>query len=194
MYLKNKIMAVNKAYIAVVVVLSLLCLVATMGWLTTKQDLRAAQIINVQYACSLKEAKSANETLARQNNQLAKYYSKVIEGLEKKLDGAKEYGSYWWDRAHPREFESLEKCKAWLAEDDTDSTIHYVFGSGSWTDYNCDDYSVALVRNAREDGYEVSTQINGDHMINSTVIGNEIYFIEPQADKVWLVGYRDKIK
>ena len=193
MYLK-KIMAVKKTYIAVVVVLSLLCLVAGMGWLTTEQDLRAAQIINEQYAYSLKEAKSANETLARQNNQLAKYYSNVIGGLEKKLDEAKEYGSYWWDRAHPREFEALERCKAWLAEDDTDSTIHYIFGSGSWTDYDCDDYSVALVRNAREYCYEVSTQIDDDHMRNSTIIGNEIYYIEPETDEVWLAGYRDKIK
>ena len=61
----------------------------------------------------------------------------------------------------------------------------------AYRNYDCDDYAVALVYNALSDGYSVSLQVEDNHMLNSTVIGNNIYFIEPQNDKVWLWGYRD---
>ena len=99
-----------------------------------------------------------------------------------------------------REFASLSELCHWLELDETDSTIDctekedlanllltYV--------YDCDDFAYNLQKNALSQGYLMSTEIvikDGEqHMINSTTIGNNIYFIEPQTDEVWLGTYRD---
>jgi hypothetical protein len=87
-------------------------------------------------------------------------------------------------------FESLDELKAWLEGDDTDSTI-YIFGEGCLNCYCCVDYATALMMNAYRDGYRVSVQFEKSHALNSAVIGDKIYFIEPQNDKVWLWGHRD---
>jgi len=191
----------RKTYIAVVVILFLSCLVAGAGWLTTKWDLETARIINQQltveneqYASDLK---GANEQVILLNQQIQQTDA-TIENLKRKLTEAESYSSYWWQRAHPREFQSLDELKSWLAEDNTNA-IHLISGEYAWEgtwvdpDYDCDDYATTLMRNALEDGYLVSTQISvfTQHMLNSTIIGNRIYFIEPQTDEVWLSGYRD---
>jgi hypothetical protein len=171
------------------VIMFLVCMLAgiAIGWLTTRGDLEAAQIMgdslkaeNEQYASSLEEA-----------NQQAILANVTIENLEQKLAESERFGDYWWERAHPREFKSLDELKAWLAQDDTESTL-YIFGAGCISTYDCDDFAVALERNALLDGYAVSIQIENDHVLNSTIIGNEIYFIEPQSDEVWFWGYRDR--
>lgn len=77
-----------------------------------------------------------------------------------------------------REFGSLDELKTWMPS-------LYIFGG------DCDDYSLYLVELAHQDGYEMSTQITGTHMLNSTIIGNDIYFIEPQTGEIWLWGYTD---
>ena len=171
------------------IIMFLVCILAgiAIGWLTTKGNLEAAQIMgenlkaeNEQYASSLEEA-----------NQQAILANVTIENLEQKLAESERFGTYWWERAHPREFKSVDELKAWLAQDDTESTL-YIFGAACLSNYDCDDYAVALERNALLDGYAVSLQIENDHVLNSTVIGNEIYFIEPQSDEVWFWGYRDR--
>jgi len=177
------------------VIMFLVCIVIGIGigWLTTKGDLAAVQLAGEsleaatkQYAFTLREV-NQRAILSKQQVGLA---TATIGKLEQKLAESERFGAYWWERAHPREFGSLDELKAWLAKDDTDSTI-YIFGGGCLTSYDCDDYAVALMRNALLDGYSISTQIVGNHMINSTIIGNKIYFIEPQNDEVWFWGYRD---
>jgi preprotein translocase subunit SecG len=178
------------------VIMFLACIVASIGigWLTTREDLEAAQTAgeslkaeNEQYASYLEEtnrqAKIANEQVILANV--------TIEKLEQKLAESEKFGAYWWERAHPKEFKSVDELKAWLAQDDTDNTL-YIFGVGCISNYDCDDYAVALVRNALSDGYLVSLQIERDHVLNSTIIGNKIYFIEPQTDEVWFWEYRDR--
>jgi len=172
------------------VIMCLAVVVTGVGWLTTKWNLEAA---NEQYAYSLEEvsrlASIANGQVVLTNQQIESANDSIGQ-LEAELADAEEFGAYWWERAHPREFESVDELKAWLAEDDTDSTL-YIFGKGCLGCYDCDDYATALVYNALYDGYSVSTQIVGNHMLNSTIIGNEIYLIEPQNDEVWLWKYRD---
>jgi hypothetical protein len=173
----------------------------TIGWLTTKGNLDAAQIRgeslrveNEQYASSLEEANRlasiANEQIKLSNQQIEQAKAN-IEQLQQKLDEAERTASYWWQRAHPGEFNSVDELKAWLAQDATNQTL-YIFGNGCVSRYDCDDYAMALVRNALLDGYLVSIQIEDNHMVNSTLIGNAIYYIEPQTDEVRFWGYRDR--
>jgi hypothetical protein len=191
------------------VIMFLVCLLAgiAIGWLTTRGDLEAAQTAgeglkteNGQYFSSFEEmsrlAKIANEQVVQGNEEIILSNLQIdlanasITELKQKLGEAEKFGAYWWKRAHPEEFKSVDELKAWLAQDDTESTL-YIFGAGCMSDYDCDDYAVALVYNALADGYSVSLQVEGNHMLNSAVIGNEIYFIEPQNDEVWLWGHRD---
>jgi len=171
------------------VIMFLACIVTgiVIGWLTTRGDLEAAQTAgeslkaeNEQYASSLEEA-----------NRQVEIANVTIESLAQKLAESGKFGAYWWERAHPKEFKSLDELKAWLAQDDTDNTL-YIFGDGCLANYDCDDYAVALERNALRDGYSVSLQIGHKHMLNSTIIGDKIYFIEPQSDEVWFWEYRDR--
>lgn len=171
------------------VIMSLVCIFAGIGigWLTTRGNLEAAQIMgeslraeNAQYASSLAEA-----------TQQVILANITIETLEQKLAESEKFGASWWERAHPKEFKSVDELKAWLAQDATNDTF-YIFGDGCLLNYDCDDYAVALVRNALSDSYLVSLQVEDNHMINSTIIGNKIYFIDPQTDKVWFWGYRDR--
>lgn len=87
------------------------------------------------------------------------------------------------------EFSSLEELKEWLERNDVDSRIP------SYPGFDCDDYAYQLQKNAAKDGYIISTELiieNGElHMLNSALIGNDIYFIEPQDDEVWFYCSRD---
>jgi hypothetical protein len=182
-----------------IVIMFLACMVASLGWLTTRFNLAAAQVKgeslateNKEYAYSLEEirwlAGIANKQVTMTNQQI-ELANASIEKLKQKLTESEKLSAYWYGRANPREFESLDALKAWLAKDNTDKAV-YIFGSGCLTGYDCNDYAVALVRNALLDGYLISFQVQGNHMLNSTIIGNKIYFIEPQTDEVWFYGYR----
>lgn len=86
-------------------------------------------------------------------------------------------------------FETLEELEAWLAQDNVDKL------KPSHPDFDCDDFAYALQRHAARAGYFISTEIirqkGRNHMINSALIGDEIYFIEPAADEVWFKCRRD---
>jgi len=98
-----------------------------------------------------------------------------------------------------REFVSLQKLADWLEQDDTDSTLYLAgtvdFSASLGSKYDCDDFAYRLQKSALAEGYLMSTEIivkkGAQHMINSTSIGNNIYFIEPQTDEVWFETYRD---
>ena len=94
-----------------------------------------------------------------------------------------------------REFASLKELKEWLRSDNTDR-VHLIFGNEGTRvnpDFDCDDYAYTLQKAAEKDGYLISIQVDTmkRHGLNNTFIGNDIYFIEPQTDKVWLAYYRD---
>jgi hypothetical protein len=169
------------------------CIFTGVGWLTTRWNLEAARTVGESLETATKQYASCLREVNQQailSNQQVELANTSIAELTQKLEEAEKFGAYWWARAHPREFGSVNELRAWLAQDDTDSTL-YIFGAGCMSDYDCDDYAVALVNNALADGYAVSLQVEGNHMLNSTIIGNDIYFIEPQNDEVWLWGHRD---
>lgn len=101
-----------------------------------------------------------------------------------------------------KEFESLQELKQFLKDDDTDEILilYPIRETGSVICLRgvCDHYALNLQRRALEAGYLMSTQMiekdNEEHMINSATIGNEIYYIEPQTDEVWLWGYRQLVR
>jgi len=86
-------------------------------------------------------------------------------------------------------FASLEELQDWLEKDKADTLI------ASYPNFDCDDYAYELQQRALKDGYIISTELDwkkGEyHMLNSVLIGKDIYFIEPQDDTVWLHCSRD---
>ena len=97
-----------------------------------------------------------------------------------------------------REFVSLQELVDWLEQDETDTTLYFTARmdlSNPDSKYDCDDFAYRLQKNALVEGYLMSTEIilkeKEHHMINSTSIGNDIYFIEPQTDEVWFYCYKD---
>lgn len=96
-----------------------------------------------------------------------------------------------------KEFSSKEQLIEWLGEDDNTTAVIFSPGDGEASDneFDCDDYALNLQQRALKDGFLMSTTITEKdgqlHMINLTVIGNEVYYIEPQTDEVWFYCYRD---
>ena len=88
-----------------------------------------------------------------------------------------------------RGFTSVGQLEAWLAADDTDEQI-YVEET-----HDCDDFAIDLQKAGIADGYLINLEFivteDVGHVCNAVIIGNEVYFIEPQSDEVWLVGFVD---
>lgn len=86
-----------------------------------------------------------------------------------------------------RHFDNVTELREWLAQDKVDRML--------LSGYDCDDFAYKLQQHGARDGYYISTEIVGSgyfkHMINSVLIGNDIWFIEPQDDKFWLAMPRD---
>ncbi len=92
-----------------------------------------------------------------------------------------------------REFESEEELAEWLAVDKTDE-IPYMKDI-----FECENFARSLMKRALNDGNYMSFQVlknytrpetkeftEGPHAINSTIIGNYVYFIDPQTDEYWI--------
>lgn len=56
---------------------------------------------------------------------------------------------------------------------------------------DCDDWAYGFRDLAWADGYDIETEIWWTHMLCKTLIGNEIYFIDPQKHTFWLECYKD---
>jgi len=91
------------------------------------------------------------------------------------------------------QFESEEELLAWLQTDQTDE-LPYIRNL-----FECENFARTLMRNALEDGHLMSFQvlknytrpdtkgfIEGPHAINNAIIGNDVYFIDPQTDEFWV--------
>jgi hypothetical protein len=94
--------------------------------------------------------------------------------------------------AELKQFESEEELAAWL---DTDKTNELPYIKDL---FECENFARTLIRHALREGYYLSFQvlknytrpdtnefIAGPHAINSIIIGNVIYFIDPQTDDFW---------
>ena len=85
-------------------------------------------------------------------------------------------------------FESVEELEIWL------DTIPFYMAS--FANCDCDDYAQWLQEDAERDGYRISTEMvikSGSikHMLNSAIIGNKFYLIEPQTHKVTFSTFLD---
>lgn len=62
-------------------------------------------------------------------------------------------------------------------------------------DWDCDDFAYYVWIEAHKQGYLMSfeSEWKGEvlHALNSTIIGNRVYHIEPQTGMNWLFGYLD---
>jgi len=111
-----------------------------------------------------------------------------LAAVEGELQKAQDELDYLKGLYPPKIFPSLEALQDWLAEDDTDSH-EYIEG-----EFDCDDFALMLQQHAFEDGYKIDMQYSDNddlHAMNSTIIGNYFYFIEPQNDKVTRAGHVD---
>jgi len=100
-----------------------------------------------------------------------------------------------------REFQSTEELESWLEENHIDEAV-MLYASGK--KFDCDDYTRRLIKDARADGYQLWFQVllpnyrrpdTGEriterdeaHALSSAIIGDKLYFIEPQTDDYWFV-------
>ena len=85
-------------------------------------------------------------------------------------------------------FESVGELDAWL------DTIPFYMAS--FANCDCDDFARWMQEDAERDGYRISTEMvikSGSikHMLNSAIIGNKFYLIEPQTHKVTFNTFLD---
>lgn len=110
-----------------------------------------------------------------------------------------------------RNFQDLEELQRWLENTkvhDIGSDVADKEINQSIKSFDCDDYALKLQKKALRDGYIVSFEVihpseYGDlfkqgqipegtiHAINSVIIGNEVYYIEPKTNEIVFVAYLD---
>ena len=100
-----------------------------------------------------------------------------------------------------RDFESVEELREWLGEE-----CHFIIFGAKDKVYDCDNHSLWLQKKGLKDGYLVNyeaimpdeynkyfknMEIDGLHAINSVIIGNDFYYIEPQTREIVWRGSLD---
>ena len=106
-------------------------------------------------------------------------------------------------------FQDLDELERWLGKEVLFVGIDVVDEqTGKFIKrWECEDYAIRLQEKALRDGYIISFEIihpseynslfkqkipySSIHAINSVVIGNEIYYIEPQNHEIVFVAYID---
>lgn len=104
-----------------------------------------------------------------------------------------------------RNFTSLEELTQWLQDEYDLTTIRFQQGD---TVIDCDDYAIEMQQKALTDGYIISFEIisigeynelfstplpegQSLHAINLSIVGNSVYYIEPQTGEVVHAAYLD---
>ena len=85
-------------------------------------------------------------------------------------------------------FSSVSELMLWLALDNTNQQEYIPIT------HDCEDFAIDLQKAGQVDGYLINLQFNllEEHVLDSVVIGNYVYFIEPQTDEIWFVGSLDQ--
>ena len=110
-----------------------------------------------------------------------------------------------------RHFQNLDELEGWLGNigvlDIRFDVVNEETGQRI-KKFDCEDYAIRLQEKALRDGYIISFEVirsaeynalfkqkrvpNGAiHAINSVILGNEVYYIEPQTHEIVLVAYLD---
>ncbi len=104
-----------------------------------------------------------------------------------------------------RNFESTEELEEWLEDNHIDYAIMLYMGGKK---FDCDDYALRLIKDAKADGFQLWFQVlppnykrpdtreritksDEAHALCSAIIGNGLYFIEPQTDEYWFAAEVD---
>ena len=104
-----------------------------------------------------------------------------------------------------RDFTNLEELNQWLEEINQVTSIRF---EGKDTVIDCDDFAIELQKKALADGFILSFEIiSGSeynelfstqlparqslHAINLSIIGNDVYYIEPQTGEIVHAAYLD---
>ncbi len=110
-----------------------------------------------------------------------------------------------------RHFENLDELEQWLGNTrvlDIRFDVVKKETNQLIKRFDCDDYAIRLQEKALRDGYIMSFEVihsgeynalfkqkrilNGAiHAINSVILGNEVYYIEPQTHEIVFVAYID---
>jgi len=117
----------------------------------------------------------AENSIAALEDELAVRDTEVLS-IKKELEQTQQK----LEEARPKHFGSLEELETWLANDDTNQMQY------SSDEFNCIDFALMLQERALADGYILSTEILpvAAHWVNIAIIGDRIYVIEPQDDRV----------
>jgi len=126
------------------------------------------------------------------------YQDKIVEVpvIKTIMEYHTEYlpGEPEWQTARP--FASVEEMATWLTDNrlplvliaDSNGEIS-LNGQPSNPLYDCDDYAGELQRRALKDGFIMNVELDWKggrlHALNSAIIGNDWYFIEPQTSEFW---------
>jgi hypothetical protein len=188
---------------------------ATASW-TAHQDSVAVQATAAYYQSQLTWTDSQIETANTEITELAS----MTDELKNKPEVANNTVAELRDKNYElrytnyglrvndklRDFESTDELKAFLEQSDVDQCVYLTSGQ-ELTSYDCEDYAKALRNEAHTKGFHMNIQIvwhyrrpdtgevitrrNEGHALNSTIIGNEMYFVEPSTDEYWLAAYLD---
>ena len=111
-----------------------------------------------------------------------------------------------------RRFQDLDELEQWLGNnavlDIRFDVVDKETGKHIKT-FDCDDYAIRLQDKALRDGYIMSFEViypveynalfkqkripsGAIHAINSVILGNEVYYIEPQTHEIVFVAYLDE--
>lgn len=115
----------------------------------------------------------------------ANAYVSVLEMQKAALQDSIEY----FEAIGHKPWKSLQELQDWLAIDDI-SEREYEKGI-----YDCDDFMVDLLESARLDGRWIGILMHESddsvHAQNVTIVGNDVWVIEPQSDKLSLLASID---
>jgi len=198
----------------VTAVVILACILTGIAWSTDHQDLRIAQATADYYYTKFTRA---NYQIESDNAAITELAGRIDE-LKNRLEVVNDTVAELTDGNHKlqcinnelsengklRYFESTDELKTFLEESSVDNHIK---AGQDWRTYDCDDYAIALREYAHSKGFHMNVQAiwryrrpdtgelagsyDEGHALNSTIIGNRMYFIEPQTDDFWLAAYLD---
>jgi len=191
-------------------VVILVCILNSMAWVNAHQTLEIAQTTADYYYVELTQANARITELTARVDELKNgldVASNVVAELKDKNHELQNINYELKESSKLRYFKSTDELKAFLEESDVDHHVYLKPGQ-DWRTYDCDDYAIALRDDALSKGFFMNIQAvwryrrpdtgelitgsyNEGHALNSTIIGNEVYFIEPQTDEFWLAAYLD---
>lgn len=201
----------------VIAIVILTSVFTSAAWLTARQDLAIVRATATYYHAELTGANSQIETANAELNKLASTTEEFKNSLEladgalaelrDKNDELRRDNHELKENGKLRYFESTDELKAFLEESDVDQRI-YIAAEQDFRNYDCEDFAIALRDAALSKGFHMNIQAlwryrrpdtgelittggSEGHALNSAIINNELYFIEPQTDAFWLAAYLD---